>query len=246
MSIDKNYDKYRENYISAFNELKLPKETEKFLLELPQRSDNMKKLSGKRMVNVLACAVILILGVTCYAAVMASKTESQPVPASLSHSYSDLKDYQKQIGLTFPCPEEAGLGYTFFNMNINDDADYDEEGNVIGQYGSFYASYFSGDDAITYKVSPLNEYANQKLISDIESGAVEAQTDTKDNICFYYTVSEESYDDTTEGTETAENVNVMKLETVTWWDGSNFYQIYGYDQPLSIDEWFTLADSFTE
>lgn len=237
MSIDKfsngSDDKLNEKYRETFDEIRLPEKTERFILGLPQRRENI--MYKKRTLNVLVCAIVLALGVTAYAAVMASRTDSEPVPASLSHSYSDLRDYQKKIGLEFPCPQEAALGYKFFNMNINDDADYDEEGNVIGEYGSFYASYFKDNYALTYKVCPSKEYASQKLMFELENGAA-SQIHKTDSMTYYYTVSE-----TDPGAGDS-----MKEETVTWWSGDNFYQISGYDLPLSVDDWFTLADSFTD
>ena len=224
----------RKLYKETFDEIRLPQKTRDALASLPERSIHMKHFAVKKSVLVFAAVLVLCLGCTCYAALRAVRTDSSPAPATLTHSYEAVEQAQKETGLSFRCPETLDYGFSFGALNINEDTDYDENGEAAGTYKSIYISYLNDKAALIYQISPLEEAASQEALA--EAGQTAIQTDTCQDksgqtVTLYYL--EESLE---------EDGSSSEQESVIWSDGTNFYSLSGYDTNLSADEWFTLAE----
>lgn len=224
----------RKLYKETFDEIRMPQRTRDALASLPERSIHMKHVGLKKPVLAFAAILVLCLGCTCYAALKAVRTDSSPTPASLTHSYEAVEQAKKETGLSFTCPETLNYGFSFDALNINEDTDYDENGEEAGTYKSVYISYLSDKAALIYQISPLEEAASQGTLAAAVQTAV--QTDTcpdksGQTVTLYYL----------EGA-VEEGGNSSGQESVIWSDGTNFYSISGYDMNLSAEEWFTLAE----
>ena len=227
----------RNLYKETFEEITLPQNARDRLAALPERSMKMKRLPVKKLAVVLATAIVLCLGFTCYAALRSVRTDSETTPATLTHSYETLKEAQQETGLTFNCPEELDFGYSFEVMSMNDDTDYDENGEIIGTYKSVYAAYMDPDgNTIIYQISPLEEAASRTALTEAAAGSAETATGTDSSgnpVTLYYQTE----------TYTGEDGSVSEQESVLWNDEENFYRISGYNLDLTGDQWFTLAKS---
>ena len=66
----------RNLYKETFEEITLPQNARDRLAALPERSMKMKRLPVKKPAVVLAAAIVLCLGFTCYAALRSVRTDS--------------------------------------------------------------------------------------------------------------------------------------------------------------------------
>lgn len=227
----------RNLYKETFDEITLPQNARDRLAALPERSMKMKRFPVKKPAVVLAAVIVLCLGFTCYAALRSVRTDSGAAPDTLTHSYEALKEAQQETGLTFNCPEELDFGYSFEVMNINDDTDYDENGEITGTYKSVYAAYMDPDgNTIIYQISPLEEAASRTALTEAAAGSAETATGTDSSgnpVTLYYQTE----------TYAEEDGSSSEQESVLWNDGNNYYNISGYNLDLTSDQWFTLAKS---
>lgn len=224
-------------YKNTFDEITLPKNARDRLAALPERSTKMKLLPVKKPAVVLTAAIVLCLGFTCYGALRGVRTDSGAAPDTLTHSYEALKEAQQETGLTFNCPEELDFEYSFEVMNINDDTDYDENGEAVGTYKSVYIAYMDPDgNTIIYQISPLEEAASRTALTEAAAGSAETATGTDSSgnpVTLYYQTE----------TYTGEDGSTSEQESVLWNDEDNYYNISGYNLKLTSDQWFTLAKS---
>lgn len=222
-------------YKNTFDEITLPKNARDRLAALPERSTEMKFFPVKKPAVVLTVAIVLCLGFTCYGALRSIWTDSGAAPDTLIHSYEALKEAQQETGLTFNCPEELDFEYSFEVMNINDDTDYDENGEAVGTYKSVYIAYMDPDgNTIIYQISPLEEAASRTALTEAAAGSAETATGTDssgDPVTLYYQTE----------TYTEEDGSISEQESVLWNDEDNYYNISGYNLELTSDQWFTLA-----
>lgn len=225
-------------YKNTFDEITLPKNARDRLAALPERSTKMKLFPVKKPAVVLTAAIVLCLGFTCYGALRGVRTDSGAAPDTLTHSYEALKEAQQETGLTFNCPEELDFEYSFEVMNINDDTDYDENGEAVGTYKSVYIAYMDPDgNTIIYQISPLEEAASRTALKEAAAaGSAETATGTDSSgnpVTLYYQTE----------TYTEEDGSISEQESVLWNDENNYYNISGYNLELTSDQWFTLAKS---
>ena len=226
-------------YHETFDEIVLPQETRERLVHLSesdQRKEIPMKHVSKKMMFAVAAVLVLCLGGTCYAALRAVRTDSSVAPAALLHGYSAVAQAQEETGLLFNCPESLGLGFTFHDLNINNDTDYDENGEVAGTYQSVYVGYLNDSQAVIYQVSPMQEAASQAALDHAAAAAVETAscaTGAGETVTLYYQVTQLNYGED----------GPFEEESVIWSDGNNFYSLSGYDLNLTCEEWFSLAEA---
>ena len=228
-------------YQETFDEIHVPEKLRDQLEQIPaQNGELFKYRRMKKPVMVLAAAMILCIGATCYAAVMGVRTESDTAPASLKHGYEAVQEAQEETGLSFSCPEQLKNGYSYLNLNINDDTDYDENGNATGTWKSVYAGYMDASGyTITYQVSPIQEAACREVLEQAAANHEDMRTGTDaagNEITFYYHAESAQIEES----------DVTEEESVVWSTGDTFFRISGYDQPLTSEEWLDMAEEFTE
>lgn len=232
-------DMDRKLYKETFDEITIPQNIRKSLLDMAEgRENHMRYLPGKKTIFIAAIVLVLCLGGTCTAALYAVRTNSDVEPATLTHNYNAVKEAQKETGLEFDCPETLGNGFLFGALNINEDVDYDENGNVTGNYRSIYISYLKDTEAIIYQVSPIQEAASQTALNEAASndGAeIKDFIDSSGKVITYY------YQIISQNIQAEQN---MEEESVVWSDGNNFYKISGYNMSMGSKEWFNLAQNF--
>lgn len=228
-------------YQETFDEIHVPKKLSDRLERIPdQEGEHIKYRGMRKPVLVLAAAMILCIGATCYAAVMGVRTESYTAPASLKHGIEAVQEAQEETGLSFYCPEKLENGYSYLDLNINDDVDYDEDGKETGTWKSVYAGYMDESGyTVTYQISPIQEAACRKALEDatVHHQDMRTYTDEEGNtISFYYTAQSVQMEES----------DVTEEESVVWSSGDQFYRISGYDSNLSAAGWLDMAEEFME
>ena len=228
-------------YQETFDEIHMPEKLREQLERIPEQEENkMKYHKTHKFVVVLAAMMVLCMGVTCYAAVMGVRTDSYTEAASLKHGYQAVQDAQKETGLQFYCPQKLKDGYSYVNLNINEDVDYDENGVETGAWKSVYAGYMDeAGNTMIYQVSPIEEASCREAIQNAVLEHADVRTcKTADGteISLYYEAQQVQI----------EGSDVNEEESVIWTEGDNFYRISGYDLNLTAEEWLDKAEEFLE
>lgn len=210
-------------YKKMMSEIQLSTVKMNDLLNKEERKIIMKRNYSKIAVAVVACT--LCISGTVWAANLYLNRESAVVPNTLSNEYSKVDDAIKETGLNFQCPQELGLGYSFWNYNLNDDEYKDNDGNVIETGKSFYGSYINKEGiCVIYSVSPYIEQASYDFNN----------TDIAETI------------NSTESTATYYYQEIDGEKKLSWFDSNNVYELSAYNSTLTAEDFVSFADTIMQ
>ena len=137
---------------------------------------NMKKCSMKKVIICVAACCLLFGTVSIASSGIISYTTSSSWSFG-ERNFSKLEKMEKKAGFSVKALEEFQNGYQFFDMSIDNNADHDENGNVIREYKGIDFSYKKqGEDSLYINVQQAKTIHDEEgrepdavqLIEDIE------------------------------------------------------------------------------
>ena len=171
-------------------------------------------------------------------------------------SYSDVAKAQKEMGVSFDSVENFSNGYEFKDMRVSYVDKIDEDGNRVSDFKEFDANYArSGSGNLSLLISEIQEESinrtpkDQKTIGDT---TVSFHNDHYKFVPGNYELTDEDKvnterDDYYISYGSEDDVIQEKDYTSATWekDGLN-YLLMSYDDEISSDEFFEMAEEIIE
>lgn len=214
---------------------------------IKMEENNMRKISPKKLIIMVAAACLLVSTV-CVAAGKVASTRSTSSRLNDIKDYGKLAEVEEQLGYPADAPESFTNGYRFAYMNISDREDLDENGNVLAKYKDLTITYDSADGnnlmleigksgAEKGRIDSTREYQGLEIIYtkdfykfvpvDYELTEEDKLNSEKDNYFISYGAPE---------------VEEMVIQSVSWENNGIRYLIMDMLNVLGEDDLYGMAE----
>ncbi|MBQ0059714.1 MAG: hypothetical protein KBS83_07205 [Lachnospiraceae bacterium] len=224
------------------------------LTEVLSMTTERKVVTFKKKKSIAAIAAIacLAIGTTVFAAGGIASYVSWSNPFEASKDYSSVTGYVENEDLHVTLPESLSNGYAFESSNIGGTKALDDQGNTVSEGDSFMVIYQKNDAAPIYlNIDPIlgdEDFSNATDKKVINGVYVYYNQDT-------YKFVPEDYELTAEDQEKMKDphyeisygsseVNEQTLKSISFMADNKIFTIISFDNEMSSDEWFEMAEDF--
>lgn len=240
---------YKNIYKEAVNELNPSPE---LINEIKTGKENKIVKFSKKKIAVVAAVACMAVGTTAFAAGHIVTYMMEGSLDTVSTDYNSVGDFVENEKMDMTIPEKLSNGYEFSTSNVDSMKGLDEAGNTMGEGDVLQVTYKKADS------SNLDLYVNPVLEADDHSNATESREINGVTVYFNkdaYKFVPTDYEKTDEDKQNeaaghfyisygSEKVENQVLESIVFEADGKSYNLISFDNNMSVDEWFAMAEDF--
>ena len=165
-----------------------------------------------------------------------------------------IKYFAEKNDIKAAIPESLSTGYTFSNSNTGGMKGEDDNGNPVAKGETFMVTYSKeGAPDLYLNVDPIfqaEDYSDATEVREINGVTVYYNKDTYKFVPTDYEYSEEDKANEEAGhfyvSYGSDEVKVQSVDSILFELDGKSYDLLSFDNSMSVDEWFAMAEEIIE